>query len=406
MIQRRWAPRCVFLAAAIMQLNCARAGVWGMDPVIGVVGDYSTNAQLLAVPHTAETDGALLLNAPTTYNGNGFEFFVTPSFRVSNSTGYSSVTSDYERLNVKAEFDTERSVLTAAAGVSRDSSLYYDYLIDGSTGVRRDSWTADLNWDRSLTERVDLDTDVSSTAVRYGQSTGTATLTDYKYTSISPKVSFNSSEREKFTAAVSVGRYNSLNGSSESRNANLQVGYVRQLTEIWSLTATAGYSRALNNLNLDEEFLEFSPEGPVIVVVPITLESSQNGTVYSVNLSRQGERLSLNAIASRQLAPTGFSFLSLQKAFELTAYYAYSARWSFGVDARYVNSNNPQLQGATIVEIPKYLGTSANWRWTENWTVTIGASRVVEKYQPPQLNLASSEVSITLSRSFNHIKFQ
>src|SRR5271156_3527555 len=162
MIQGRSALRCLCFAAT-MQLSCAQAGVWGIDPLIGVVGDYSTNAQLLDVPHTAETDGALLLNAPTTYNGNGFELFVTPSFRFSNSTGYSSVTSDYEHLNAKAEFDTERSVLTAAAGVSRDSSLYYDYLIDGSTGVRRDSWTADLNWERFLTQRVDFATDVNST---------------------------------------------------------------------------------------------------------------------------------------------------------------------------------------------------------------------------------------------------
>src|SRR5271170_6938121 len=151
-------------SASMSHPSAVLAGVWGMDPVIGVVGDYSTNAELLDVPHTAQTDGALLLNAPVTYYGGAFALNVIPSFRLSNSTGYSSVTSDYDHLTVKAEYDTALSVLTAAAGVSRDSSLYYDYLYDGSTGVRRDAWTADLNWDRSLTERVDLDTDVSSTA--------------------------------------------------------------------------------------------------------------------------------------------------------------------------------------------------------------------------------------------------
>src|SRR5580658_8626113 len=123
MSPRWWAPICL-VVAAMSAPDCVLAGVWGADPVIGVVGDYSTNAQLLDVPHTAETDAALLLSAPVTYNGNGFELFVTPNFRLSDSTGYSSVTSSYEHLNVKSEFDTERSVLTATAAVARDSSLY------------------------------------------------------------------------------------------------------------------------------------------------------------------------------------------------------------------------------------------------------------------------------------------
>jgi hypothetical protein len=392
--------------AAMSQPNRAPAGVWGLDPVIGIVGDYSTNAELLDIPHTTETDGALLLNAPLTYNGNGFELFVTPNFRVSNSTGYSSVTSDYAHLNVKGEFDTERDVLTAAATLGRDSSLYYDYLSDGGTGVRRDSWTADLNWERLLTERVDFDTDVNTTQTHYAIPAGVQVLTDFKYTSISPTVNWNLSERSKLSLAASVGRYNSLDGTTESRNANLQLGFVRQLTEIWSLTALAGYSRAINRLDTSAEVVVFTPQGPEIEFIPLTFESSQNGTIYSANLSRKGERIVFNASVSRQLTPTGFAYLALQNTAEVTANYTYSDRWSFGVDARYVKAQIPQFQGAEYVQTPKFLGATANWRWTEHWTLSFGASRIVERVQPPPINVASSEVSITISRQFNHIKFQ
>ncbi len=386
----------------MMKLSCAQAGVWGIDPLIGVVGDYSTNAQLLDAPHTAATDAALLLNAPTTYNGNAFELFVTPSFRLSNSPGYSSVTSDYEHLNVKSEFDAERSVFTASGAVGRDSSLYYDYLTNGGTGVRRDSWTGDLNWDRSFIERIEFNTDVNYTHVRYDEGTGVATLTDYKYVSILPTLSWNSSERGKLTASANVGRYDSLDGTTSSRNANLQLGFVRQLSEIWSLTSAVGYSRATNRLNGEEELLEFTPNGPEIVIVPYTLKSTQNGTVYSVNLSRKGERLSMNATASRQLTPTGFDYLALLTVYELTTTYAYSERLSFGSDLRYVKSEAPQQQAT-----PKYVGISASWRWTERWTTTIGASYVTERYSPPPgAEVSSSEVSITLSPQLDHIKFQ
>jgi hypothetical protein len=394
------------LGTAMSQPSGALAGVWGVDPVIGVVGDYSTNAELLDVPHTAQSDGALLLSAPVTYNGGAFALFVTPSFRLSNSTGYSSVTSDYDHLDVKGEYDTALSVLTATAGVSRDSSLYYDYLYDGSTGVRRDAWTADLNWDRFLTERVDFATDVNSTEVRYGATVGIPILTDYRYTSIAPSVSWISGERGKLTFAASVGRYNSLDGTTESRNANLRIGFVGQLTEIWSLTAIGGYSRALNHLDAQQEFVVLTPNGPAIETVPVALESSQNGAIYSVNLSRKGTLVSINAAASRQLMPSGFAYLTLQNVFELSVNYTYSDRWSYSADARYVRLESPQLQGELIEQTPKYLGVTANWRWTERWTVIATASRIIERVQPPNINLASSEVSITLSRKFDHIKFQ
>jgi hypothetical protein len=405
MIQGRSALRCLCFAA-MMRASCAQGGVWGIDPTFGVVGDYSTNAQLLNEAHTAETDGALLLNAPTTYNGNGVELYVTPSFRFSNSTGYSSVTSDYERLNIKGELDTERDVFSAAAGISRDSSLYYDYLTDGGVGVRRDSWTADLNWDRKLTERIDFDTDANTTEVRYARATGISTLTDYRYTSISPTVAWDSSERGKLNVAASVGAYNSLDGTTSSRSANLQVGFVRQLSEIWSLTSAAGYSRSLNRITGDEEFLVFTPNGPEIIVVPFRLESAQSGTVYSLNLSRKGEQLSLNASASRQLTPTGFEYLTLVTAYELTATYAYSARLSLSADLRYMKYQAPQQQGFGYESTPKYAGVSASWRWTERWTATFAASYVTDRYAPPGITVSSKEVSISLSRQFDHIKFQ
>jgi hypothetical protein len=206
-----------------------------MDPVFGIAGDYATNPALMDLPHTADANGALLLDAPTTYNGNAFEFLVLPSFRLSNAAGYSSLASDYEHLNVKGELDTERSVLSATAGIAQDSSLYQDYLSDGNMGVRRDTVTGDLNWDRSLTERIDFTADANWTKVRYGHALGVATLTDYKYLNLSPTLTWLSSERDKLTLATNVARYNSLDGTTTSRSANLQVGFTHQLSEIWTV---------------------------------------------------------------------------------------------------------------------------------------------------------------------------
>jgi len=182
--------RLICLCVAVMTFcSSARASVWGLDPLLGITADYATNPALLFVQQSSETNEAVLLDAPLSYNADDFKFFASPSFRVGDSKGYSSVTSDYEHLNLKGEFDTERDVLTAVAGLDRDSSLYQDYLTNGTAGVQRDSAIGDVNWDRFLTERVDFNTDLNWTQVRYGEAVGVQTLVNYRYTSITPALS-------------------------------------------------------------------------------------------------------------------------------------------------------------------------------------------------------------------------
>jgi hypothetical protein len=398
-------PLCL-LAAAMSIIEPSAAGVWGSQPVLGISGDYSTNPGLLNLPGTAESHAALLLDGPTTYNSDAFKFSVLPSFRLSDTQGYSSLDSDYAHLNVSTEFDTARSALILSAGLARDSSLYHDYILDGAAGVRRDTGTAELNWDRHLTERLEFTTDINSSRVRYGAPQGVGTLTDYKYTSVTPGLTWDASERNKITATVSAGRYKSLDGTTESGNANVQLGFVKKLTEIWSLSASGGYSRANNELNITEEFLEFTASGLAVVTVPIAEKSSQNGSLFSASLARQTELLLLSADASRQLTPTGFVFLSRQDSYGLKATYTPSERWSIGADAHRFAYQQPQRTGPIVDLDITALKIFATWQWTEHWTAAINASYVLEHYGTPSIGIASTGVSIELSRQFDWKKFQ
>jgi hypothetical protein len=403
MMQRWSAPLCLS-AAAMLHSSAAKAGVWGMDPLLGITADYATNPVLLEIPHTAQTDGAVLIDAPTTYYADDLKFSVLPSFRVGDTKSYSSINSDYGHLSVKGEYDSELGVLTASAGVTRDSSLYLDYLANGETGARRDGVTADLNWDRTLNERLEFSTDLNSTRIRFSAPAATP-LVDYKYTSVTPTLAWNTTEKTKFTLAGSAGQYDSLDGATRSRNANLQVGMIRPLTDIWLLTASGGFSRAQNRLDFTEDFLEFTPNGPEIVSVPIRAKSSQNSAVYSVNLTRQGVRLTLTAVATRQETPTGFAFLSRQNTGEMKANYTLSPRWSIGADARYTTSQDPESTGVSVNRRVEYFDLTSAWQWTEHWTVMFNASRVSEHYQSANFDLVSNQISITLSRQFNHFNF-
>src|SRR5580698_415401 len=413
MIERRWALLCWMLATMALASR-AQAGVWGMDPVIGVLGDYSTDPGLLHQQDQEEGSGAFQADLPTAYIDDAFKFTVEPAFRVGDSRGYSSVASDYEHLNIRSEYDTERSTFAATGGLARDSSLSYNYLADGSAGVRRDGANADLNWDLHLTERLEFDADANAQRVRYAEAVGVDTLTDYYYYSAVPTLSWNTSERNKLTLSSSVGRYDSLNSvdghnlpvSSESRSANLQLGFVRQLSELWTLTVTAGYSRALDAINFNEYVccvLETTPQGLefVLEAIPVRSESEQNGTVYTANLTHQSERLRLTAVVSQQLAPTGYAFLSRQENYEVSAAYTLSERWSFSGDARLQRYQNPPAYGTPEVNVQYYI-LSANWAWTEHWVLSLSAVRVSNSntYGAASVDysVASNEVTLSVSR--------
>jgi hypothetical protein len=399
-----WRPAWL-VATAMCASSFCNAGTWGADPMIGVVGYHSTNPDLLVGPHTIETREALVLESPTSYVGDAVDFSILPSFRFGDSVGYSSLTSNYEHLNFKGDLKSERDVFAASAGVARDSSLYYNFTQNGLAGVSRESATADVSWNRHLTERLAFDADVNESRVRYGRALGAATLVDYSYGVFAPSLSWDASERSKLSLTGGASLYKSLDGTTKSTNLDVQAGFQRRLSEIWSVTALAGFSRSSNTLDTVRESLVFTANGPAVLVTPIQIKSSQNSTVYSVTLGRQAELLVLTAAASRQLVPSGFAFLSRQQSYEVSAMYPRTERWKLSADLRWLKSQDPSQQGAYGQRTVRYATISSAWQWTEHWVITFGASRVIENLAAIGSKPSSTDVSIQLSRQFNRIKF-
>jgi hypothetical protein len=386
--------RLCFAAAAMSVLSAARAGVWATEPVLGLSADYSTNPGLLAVEHSAETHGALLLDAPTTYNADAAKVSIQPSFRFSDSPGYSSLASDYEHLTVVGEIDSERNTLTATGEVARDSSLYYNYYFNGSTGVRRDSTIADVAWARALSERLKFNLDVNATRVLYGESSGYNTLSDYVYATASPNLSWQVGEATTLSLQGAAGRYKSIDGTTGSLNSSIELGLTRKFNELWSLSANAGVSHETDRIHVYY--------GPFLLG---TLESASNGTVYSVNLKRQGQLTQISLQGSRSLIPSGYAYLSRQESYQANVYEPLSARWTLGGHVRWLQSQNPQSFGTTIDQNYTDIGLTAVWLWTEHWSVTMLASHVTNKLHPPVMEATASGFSVQLSRRFNRIEW-
>lgn len=389
----RGLPRNCLLVAALCMGN-ARAAVWITEPVAGLTADYSSNPALLYAQHSSQTRGALLIDAPTTYREDAINIQVLPSVRVGNSAGYSSLTSDYARLTLRGEIDSERNSLTVTGQTARDSSLYYNYGLNGSTGVRRDTLLGDISWTRTLTERFNVNTDFNSSRVNYATARDTATLTNYRYSTAAPSIAWAATERSTFSISGDTGLYNSADGATKSINYDIQLGGSRQLTELWSATGSAGYSKEINSI--DQFFGRYFFR---------TYKSQSIGSVFTAGVTRQGQTLTMTASVKRSLVPSGFAFLSRQDSYQFAVHYDKTERWSFDGHVGYLKSIEPVVFGPSSSQSYLDLGVSAAWLVTEKCTVTARASRISAKYTPPAIDVLANGVTVQLSWRFDPIKW-
>jgi hypothetical protein len=287
-------------------------------------------------------------------------------------------------LDGAAQFSAERDSATLQADLARDSSLYYIGGLINHIGVARDTASTTGDWTHSITERGQIALDASWQRVRYHEPANFNELIDYRYLSAGPTFAYAVSERDTLKVLGSYGHYASLDGSTQSKTENAQVGFVRQLSEIWSLSTSAGYSRSRNS---EKTFERVPFDLFFYFLIPITQKSTQNGTVYAASLTRQGERLTLSGGVSRALQPTGFAFLSRQDSYNANATYVGSERWDVSLSAAWLKAVNPQVSaGLAQFNTPelneRFLNAhlAATWHFTPQWSLSAGVTRISQQY--------------------------
>jgi hypothetical protein len=180
---------------------------------------------------------------------------------------------------------------------------------------------------------------------------------------------------------------------SSSNGKTAQIEWDRKLTELWSTTASVGYSKSTNayNFYLQQYLVE-------------TLPGKQDATVYSASITRQSERLALSLTASQALAPTGLAFLSREQSVNLLANYQYSTRWTLNAGFAWQNIATPLVTGGSATRQFYDLDLSAQWKWTEQWTIAMHVARIEQRLESaagqPAVSPVSNGVTIEISRLF------
>ena len=373
--------------------NRACAEPWAITPKLGFAGEYSSNPLLRNTDFAAEDHVASLIDLPLTYDTDGLDFSLRPNGRLSDSRGYSSLASNYVHVDSALQVTQDRQSFSLQSNLAREASLYDIGSASAGAGVRRDSEALSGDWTRALSERTTLQFDGSWSRLLYDRPSGDlgalAGLVDYKYWSAGPTLSYAVTELTSVNLNGSASDYASLDGITNSRSQSLQAGFISQLTELWQLTASAGYSRTQDRQKV---FL-----GPYYLG---TEQSNPSSAVYVLNLARQGETVNLSASASRSLQPVGVSFLSRRDSVTFNARYNLDERWDFAAGGAW--ERDAELVVGQAVANRRYLTAqlAANWHWTEKWTVSLQATRAALTFGPPRYDAGANGVNLNFSRQF------
>jgi hypothetical protein len=361
-------------------------------PMVGLAAEYSSNPFLLTADQRSQSDLAVLLYTPLLYDADMWHVALTPKVRYSDSGTYASLDSNSIHADASAQYLSDRGSFSVTSSFGRDSSLYSSGLSSNGIGVRADSRQDAVEWQHQISPRLSFDVNSNWSQVNYGQVAKSSGLSDYRNTGAASSLIFAATERTSLSVIASAGLYRTINGETKSNSQNLQLGFDRQLTEIWTLSASTGYSKSNNSINV---FF-----GPFFLG---TEESEQKGAVYKTVLTRKGELLSLTVSASRAFVPSGFAFLSRQDSAQLGIQYTLSDRWQFAASGSYQRNQDPPSNGAFASRSFFSGDVSADWKWTPDWTISLHGTRVDESYKTLGLDAESNRVSLQISRQFLRI---
>lgn len=396
-------------AAVLLPALCgvSRADTLSSQSSVGVASAVNTNPFLVSSGAQTAESVAVLANLPATYTSDTQTIDLTPRFRFAETHGPVALLSDYEYLDGDWHWNSERNTFTATAELHHDSTLYNDFENAALLGrdVGRLEEDANLAWQRALSERSDVQLSGSWDRVAYSQDS-TSSLSNFTYTQGTLEYDRNLSELWKWSASAGYGRYDLLDGAYSSDERFIQTTLTAQLSERWSATAEGGYaylSAHAQGYACCE--LAVGPSGGLYYeLIPVSQVYSRGTPNYAVSAEYKDERLVLDLAYSSLIQPSGLGALLTQDNASVRASLPLTERLSLSAAVRWSRISDSlgrlDLEGRQIYGV----NLSANWQWTEYWTVGLNAAylrQYLAALVPPG---AGVTVEATLSRQFGRIR--
>jgi hypothetical protein len=373
---------------------------------VGVSTEYSSNPFLVTSGARAAESIAAVANLPATYTSDTQTLDVVPRLRFAETHGYADLLSDYQYLDATWHINSERNSFNVIADWHHDSTLYDQFengALLGRSLPRREE-IGNLGWKRELSERSDLQLAVSWDQVAYSQSAQSG-LVSFDYGQGQVQYDRALTERWQWTSAAGFGRFAQIDHNYRSDDRFVQTSLNRSLSELWSMTAQVGYSYLTAR---EQGFIccEIVQEtgGLVPQYIPFNQSASRGAAGYIFNLERKGERWDIDLAASRAILPSGLGALVTQDDVSLKASIPWTERWTLAAT----------LHGAQLTDSLKQLNLgdrryadldfSANWLWTEHWTLQLQSTFVLQRVVSGLPASSGFTVYVNLMRQLGQIR--
>ncbi len=314
----------------------AAAQQWAVQATAQARVEANDNPALVAAPAAATTSAYLsgsVLAARSTENGESRvegELIVSPiEARGDQGADQGANRRANGRLSLRHTLTAPRDTWAGSLSLRRENTLSRpSSAADVLAGeASRSTLETGLSWSHALTERLGTELVAAGTRARFGAGAGAGS--DFRQWSLSAASNFRARETTLLGFALSRTEIRQPAGDIGTRIDGFRLSATESLSERSTLSLVAGRSASTLQASVSRRVcplpVQFCQAGVVPSIEVQTVQRARSSDAqYSAALdSRVSETLSLNASASRALAPSGLG-VRRDDAFSLAASRAFS----------------------------------------------------------------------------------
>jgi hypothetical protein len=374
---------------------------------LGVSSEYASNPFLQPSGAMSAEALALVADLPATYTSDTQTIDLIPSFRLAQTYGPVAVLTNYGYLDADWQWKSSRNTFSASGKWHHDSTYYDQFEQADLLGhdLARLEEGADLSWDRSLTERANLQVAASWDRLAYSQRSASSSVSNYTYSQASLQYVQLLRERMQLSGTLGYGRFELSNGTYLSDERFAQAALQRNLSERWSLQAQVGYAYlTAHGLSYSCCQLAIMPDGELYLApIPVTLYTGHGAPNFMFGVQEKGERLQFGLSASRAIEPSGLGALITADSVGVDASLSETQRLTLEAGLNWARISD--LLGRLSLEDQHHYtaSLSADWLWTEKWTLQWRGS-FTQNYTASRLPAARGvTIYVNLLRRFGRL---
>jgi hypothetical protein len=397
-----------------------------MAVLFSLLGTRNVGADELAVDPSIETRAAVNDNYLFTASQTPtvLVLALTPRLSMSDNTENSKLrldlsatkynvegehTEDHTDLNLSLsyEFTAEREKLKFATGFVRDETYEGELVTTGVllAPLRRNDFTTTAGWTHAFTERLSGSLQLATEIARYSGPIQGAAAENYHYYAIPVSASYDVTEQDALTLAVTDSLYHADEIHNRSNSDEIQLALEHHFDERGVLSVGVGEFQSTTHLQQNLVVCPIDPEFCAIGLVPfVEIKSRSNTTAagFVVNGSLQyqlTEKDSVTAHASRDLSPSGVGSLVLVESVDAGVKHDFKENVSGSVVYSRARSQILGASGAFANGFESLVATYS-WRPTVESTVEFGARRLQTTRDQPGPSIKSDEVYVNFRYSW------